>query len=130
MREEILDFLQSQNLGTFIVSREQPWSENGTPMYLKNLKKVYATQESTANEPLFLTLDALDIPSEVTTVTVYLACDSKQVPATLNDAVQVIKTAKNITTVTGVNRRQCDVSTSYENDVLVTEIAFQFTKLT
>lgn len=130
MREEILDYLQSQNLGSFIVTREQPWSENGLPLYLKNLKKVYAGEENITEEPLLTTLDALDIPTEVTTVTVYLACDAKQIPSNFNQAVQVIREARGITTVQAVNRRECNITKSYENDVLVTEIEFRFTKLT
>ena len=129
MREEILDYLQSQNLGTFIVSREQPWSENGVPLYIKNLKKIYASQDSVENVPLLSTLDGLDIPSEVTTVTVYLACDAKQTPPNLDQVIAGIRTAKNITTITGVNRRECNVVSSYNNDILVTELEFRFTKL-
>lgn len=129
MREEILDYLQSQNLGTVTVTREQPWSENGLPLYIKNLKKVYASEDSVEIVPLLATLDGLDIPSEVTSVTVYVACDAKQVPSNFSDVVQAIRTAKNITTIAGVNRRECDVTRSYENDVLVTELEFRFTKL-
>jgi hypothetical protein len=130
MRTEILNFLQSQSLGTFIVSREQPWSENGLPLYLKNLKRVYVSQASLDNVPLFPTLDGLDIPSEVTTVTVYLACDAKQTPPDLDQAINVVKQAKNISTIQGVNRRECSVTSTYDNDVLVTELEFRFTKLT
>lgn len=130
MRTEILDYLQSQNLGLFTVTREQPWSENDIPLYLKNLKKVYVSQDSVEIVPLFATLDGLDIPSEVTTVTVYLACDAKQTPPNLDQVITAVKTAKNITTITGVNRRECSVVSSYNNDLLVTELEFKFTKLT
>jgi len=130
MRTEILDYLQSQNLGLFTVTREQPWSENDVPLYLKNLKKVYVSQDSVEIVPLFATLDGLDIPSEVTTVTVYLACDAKQTPPNLDQVIAAVKTAKNITTITGVNRRECSVVSSYNNDLLITELEFKFTKLT
>ena len=130
MRTEILDYLQSQNLGTFTVSRELPWSENGVPMYLKNLKKVYADLEQVENTPLITALDGLTIPSEVTTVTVFLACDAKQTPPNLSQIVTEVKAAKDITTIPGVFRRECSISTTYENDVAVTELEFRFTKLT
>ena len=130
MRTEILDYLQSQNLGTITVSRELPWSENGVPMYLKNLKKVYAEVEQVENTPLVTALDGFFIPSEVTTVTVFIACDAKQTPPNLDQIIASIKTAKDITTIEGVNRRECSVSTNYENDVLVTQLDFRFTKLT
>lgn len=130
MRTELLDYLQSQNLGTFTVTREEPWDENGLPLYRKNLKKIYAGQEQMTVEPLLATLDGLDIPSEVTTVTVYFACDAKQPPSNLRDVVLAVREAKNITTVSAVNRRECDVTSTYENDTIVTELQFRFTKLT
>jgi len=128
MRTEILDYLQSQNLGTFTVTREQPWSENGVPLYIKNLKKVYASSESIESVPLITTFDGLDIPSEVTTVTVYLACDAKQSPPNLDQVITEVKAAKNISTVSA-NRRECTVLSSYENDVLLTELEFRFTNI-
>lgn len=130
MRTEILDYLQSQNLGTITVSREYPWSENGVPMYLKNLKKVYAEAEQVENTPLITALDGTYVPSEVTTVTVFIACDAKQTPPNLDQIIASIRTAKDITTIEGVFRRECSVSTSYENDVLVTQLDFRFTKIT
>lgn len=130
MRTEILDFLQSQNLGVFTVTREEPWDENGLPLYRKNLKKIYAGQEQMTVEPLLLTLDGMDIPSEVTTVTVYLACDAKQPPSNLRDVIMAVRTAKDITTISGVNRRECNVTSTYENDTIVTELEFRFTKIT
>jgi hypothetical protein len=99
-------------------------------LYLKNLKKVYVSQDSVEIVPLFATLDGLDIPSEVTTVTVYLACDAKQTPPNLDQVIAAVRTAKNITTISGVNRRECNVISSYDNDLLVTELEFKFTKLT
>lgn len=126
MREELLDYLQSQNLGVVTVTREHPWSENGLPLYQKNLRKVYASQESMTIEPMFLTLDNLDIPSEVTTVTVYLACDAKQPIANLRDIILAIRQAKNVTTIQGANRRECDVISNYEGDLIITEFEFRF----
>lgn len=128
MRAEILNYLQSQNLGVFTTTAELPWSENGLALYLKNLKKVYVDQEVVETEPLLTTLDALDISSEVTSVTVYLACDAKQPPANLDQVIEVIRTAKSVT-VSGVNRRVVEIATSYENDVLVKQLTFRFTKI-
>lgn len=129
MRAEILEFLQSQNLGVFTTTQELPWSENGQALYLKNLKKVYVDQEVVETEPLFATLDALDVTSEVTSVTVYLACDAKQTPPNLDQVITVIRGARNVT-VNGVNRRVVEVTTEYEDDVLVKSLEFRFTKLT
>ncbi len=129
MRTEILNYLQSQNLGVFTTTTEQPWVENGVPLYIKNLKKVYVGQDQVTVEPLVTTLDAIIVSSEVTSVTVYLACDAKQTPASLEQVISVIRDAKNITTISGVNRRDCIVNTEFVNDVLVNELEFRFTKI-
>lgn len=130
MRTEILDYLQAQQLGVFTVTREQPWSENGLALYIKNLKKIYAAEDQVENVPLITALNGLNIPSEVTTVTVYLACDAKQTPPNLDQVIAAVKTAKDITTIPGINRRECSIRTSYEADVLVVEFEFRFTKIT
>jgi hypothetical protein len=127
MRTEILNYLQSQNLGVFTTTSELPWSENGVPLYIKNLKKIYVDQEVVETSPIYTTLDALDLSSEVTSVTVYLACDAKQIPASLDQVISGIRTAKDVS-VDGVNRRSVEISTDYENDVLVKTVIFRFTK--
>jgi len=129
MRQELLTFLQRQNLGVFSATTELPWSENGLALYLKNLKKVYIDRDNVEVTPLLATLDAIKISTEVTTVSVYLACDAKTTPASLETAISQIRLGKDIDTIKGVNRRECDVTTSFENDVLITQLDFRFTKL-
>jgi hypothetical protein len=129
MRTEILNFLQSQNLGVFTTTNELPWVENGVPLYIKNLKKVYVSQDQVNVEPLVTTLDALIVSSEETSVTVYLACDAKQTPPNLDQVIQIIRQAKDVTTIDGVNRRDVVVNSTFEADVLVTELEFRFTKI-
>jgi hypothetical protein len=129
MRDEILNYLRSQNLGVITVTQELPWSENGQELYLKNLKKVYVDRDNVEVVPLVATLDAVKISTEVTTVSVYLGCDAKVLPPNLDQAIAVMRLAKDITTIDGVNRRDCDVTTSFEGDVLLTQLDFRFTKL-
>jgi hypothetical protein len=129
MREEILNYIRSQNLGVFTTTTELPWSENDIPLYIKNLKKVYVGQEQVELEPLVTTLNAINIHSEVSSVTVYLACDAKQTPPNLNDVVNAIRDAKDSVVIDGVRRRDCEISSEFQGDVLVTELEFRFTKL-
>ena len=128
MRTEILNYLQAQNLGVVTTSHELPWNESGLPLYLKNLRKVYVDRDQVEVTPLVTALDSVKIYTEVTSVTVYLGCDAKNIPPNLDQAISIMREAKNITTIAGVNRRDCSVSTSYENDILVTELVFSFTK--
>lgn len=129
MRQQILDYINSLSLGSYSVSNELPWSSSGTPLYLNNVKKIYVDRTQSTNDPLFGTLDGLTFNSEITSVKVYFASDAKLLPANYDTVVSTIKLGKDITTVTGFNRRECDVITSFENDLLVTEFEFRFTKL-
>lgn len=128
MRQEILDYVQTLNLGSYLVSSEIPWTDNEVPLYLKNLKKVYVDAEQASNEPFITALDGLNLNNEVTTVSIYFANDAKQLPANYSDVITELKTAKDITTVTGVQRRECAVSTAVEADMLVTTLEIRFTK--
>lgn len=129
MRDEILEFCQALNLGTVTVSSELPWTDNNVPLYLKNLKKVYVDIDNVTSEPFITTLNGLNISNEVTSVRIYFANDAKVLLPNYSEVVANLKEAKDITTITGVQRRDVVVSTSIENDVLVTELEFRFTKL-
>jgi hypothetical protein len=129
MRQQILDYINTLSLGSFSLSQELPWSSSGTPLYLSNIKKIYVDRNQFTNDPLLSTLDGLIINSEITSVKVYFASDAKLLPANYDTLVSNIKLAKDVSTIEGVNRRECDVLTTFENDTLVTEFEFRFTKL-
>jgi len=130
MRQEIIDYCQNLSLGGFIVSTELPFSDSGVALYLKNVKSIYVDIPQYATEAIIRTLDAISISDEVTTVRLYFSADAKSLPANYEDLVSDLRSAKDITTITGYNRREVDVETDYTQDVLVTELTFRFTKLT
>jgi hypothetical protein len=130
MREELLDYLQSENLGVFTVTRELPWDDNGVALYLKNLKKIYASPESQETVPIFQGMDGSEVSTDVTTVTVYFANDAKQTPPNLDEIITAIKAAKDIDTIDGIFRREVTTSKGFEADVLVNELEFRFSKIT
>ena len=130
MRSTVLSFLQTQNLGTFIVTTELPWDENGTELYLKNLKKIYVDVTQYSVEPIITTLNGVNITTDIHSVKVYFANDAKSLPPNYDEVVEVIRSAKNIDTTTGYHSREVDVSTKYELDKLVTEIELRYIKLT
>jgi hypothetical protein len=129
MRDEILEFVQTLNLGTVTVSSELPWTDNDVPLYLKNLKKVYVDIDQITSEPFITTLSGLNISNEVTSVRIYFANDAKVLLPNYSEVIANLREAKDITTIQGVQRRDVVVTTSIENDVLVTELEFRFTKL-
>lgn len=129
MRAEILDYCQGLNLGTVTVSQEYPWTDNGAPLYLKNLKKVYVDMDVVTTDPVITALNGLSLINETTSVRIYFANDAKVILPNYQDIVADLKTAKDATGIDGVQRREVQVTTSSESDVLVTEIEIRFTKL-
>lgn len=130
MRQEVIDYIQTLNLGTFIVSSEVPWDENGTPLYLKNLKKIYVGITEYTIDPVIITLGGVNITRDTAAVKVYLANDAKQMPPNYDDVVQQLISAKNINTTTGFNQRECSVQTEFNVDKLVTVVEIKFIKIT
>lgn len=129
MRDLILDYINGINLGGFLLSQELPWSESGTPLYIKNPKRIYVDIAEFSSEPLVVALNGLHISQEVITVRVYFSADAKQIPPNYEQTVQDLRGAKDITTISGPYRRECIVNTTYENDMLVSTLEFRFTKL-
>ena len=130
MRQSVIDYLQGLNLGSFTIANEVPWTETGIELYLKNLKKIYVDVDAFTTEPVITTFTGLNLNNESTVVRVYFANDAKQLPSNYDDVVASIRAAKDISSEVGYNRREADVSTSYESDRLVTEIELRYIKLT
>lgn len=130
MRTEILAYVQGLNLGTFTVSTELPYTESGQALYVKNPKRIYVDEEQIVSEPLIQALDGVIVVNQESTVTIFFSVDSKLVPANYEAVVTALKGAKDITTISGIFRRELDVSTGYEGDLLITELAIRLNKIT
>jgi hypothetical protein len=130
MRTDVIEYLQTQNFGTFIVSTELPFSESGVPLYIKNLKKVYVGVDQYIVEPIISTLSGVNITRDTVAVTVYLANDAKSLTPNYDEVVGLIRAAKDILPTAGFNSREVDVQTSFDADKLVTQIELRFIKLT
>lgn len=129
MRIEVLDYIGNLNLGGFILSQELPWEESGTPLFLKNLKKIYVDVVVYDTEPLIQTFSGLNINNETSTVRIYFSCDAKQLPANYDDVVNELKTVKDVSPEDGYQSRRVNVSTDIANDVLSTTVEVIFTKI-
>jgi hypothetical protein len=130
MRTELIEYLQGQNLGAFVLSQELPWSSSGEPLYTKNAKKIYVDKTQYSTDPLISTLDGLNITNTIFTVRLFFSNDAKQLPPSYDDLITTLRSAKDTSTITGVSRRDVVVSSAFEEDVLVTELEYRFTKLT
>lgn len=129
MRAEILTYLSNLKLTPFAVSQELPWDSQTQPLYLKNLKKIYLDSENIEESVAVPVMNGVNIQQETTTVRVYLATDAKNLPSQYDSTVDKIRASKDISTITGVNRRDCQITRTLQNDILLTEFEFQFSKL-
>lgn len=131
MRTDVIDYIQTLNLGTFIVSSELPFSESGVPLYIKNLKKIYVDVDQITVEPIITTLSGINITRDTTAVTVRFANDAKSIPPNYDEVVSNLRSAKDILATTGgFTGREAVVSTEFQADRLITEIELRFIKIT
>lgn len=130
MRTEILDYLKGLKFTNFNVSDELPYSTSGIAIYMKNLKRIYVDLEQVTNEPFIQLFGDYNVESEVHSVRLYFTTDAKQLPSDYNSVVSNIKLAKNVTTTESYFRREVNSLTTFDNDIMITEFEFRFTKLT
>ena len=129
MRQEVLDYIQTLGNGSFNVSNELPWQESGTPLYIKNLKKIYVDVDQYETTPLVQTLNGLVLSQETTTVRVFFANDAKNLPPDYSDVVAGLRTAKDINPELNFYRREVEVTTEVEADRLVTQLELRYITL-
>jgi len=130
MRSLILTYLEANKPSGFGVSQNLPFDQNGSALYLQNLKTLYVDNPSTEQEPLIDTLDDCSIVSETTIVNVYVVTDAKTLPSNYDAMVTAVKGVKTDTTITGYTEKRVNVSTSYANgDQLVTQFELRFTNI-
>lgn len=129
MRTEVIDYINTLPLGGFLLTQELPWTQDGAPLYLKNLKKIYVGVMERTQDTIVSTLNGLYISADINTVSIYFACDAKQLPSNYDTLIDDLSGVKGITTIDGVYRRDIEISTSMESDLLVTQLQVRFTKL-
>jgi hypothetical protein len=128
MRQAIIDGINSLALGSFAVSSELPWTASGQPLYEKNFRVFYVGEPQSTETTLFNTLDAGVFAKKETSVQVYVQVDAKQKPSNYDSLVTGVRTVKNTTDITGVVSRECDITSSFQADSLLTEFVFRFTE--
>jgi len=128
MRTAVLDYIRDINPGGFFVTDELPWNESGLALYLKNLKRVYVDVEQTETEDFLTSFSGLTIQNRLHNIRVFFATDAKTLPPNYEDFVTALRRVNDIA-VDGFHRRLVNISTTIENDVLVTELEYRFTKL-
>lgn len=135
MRSDVLAYYQTLKLGTYSVSEELPWSQNGTPLYLVNLRKIYVDADQIDQTVLLEHLNTLggsqirSQTSETRTVRAFFANDAKVLPANYDSVVESLTLARVQNYTAGYTQRNCQVTTEFQEDRLITTLEFTFTRI-
>jgi|TARA_B110000977_G_scaffold143597_1_gene182340 hypothetical protein len=129
MRSETLTYLKTQNLGSLSISNDLPFDDSGSPLYLKNVKKVYVDSDQVSSDPIIQTLGGVNISNEATSVSVYFTVDAKTLITNYDTIVSTIKGVKDNVNIDGVHTRSSEISTEYVDDLLVTSVIITLTKI-
>ena len=131
MRAQLLTAITSatSTLTQFAVSQELPWSQNGTPLYLKNMKKIYVDLERREESTLIPTLDGQDVFQNDLISSVYLAVDAKNPPSQTAQAVSLILGAKSNTGLVNFGM-ESDYNFEIQDDVLIYTFEFRMDTIT
>ena len=131
MRDELITYLKSQTatLKTVGISDELPWTKDGSPLYLKNFKRIYVDREQTAQESVLNTLDGGGVVNETTTVVAYLTVDAKNPLTNYDSIVDLMREARNQVNPAERLDRVVTVNKSFEADAQLTEFTFEFRRV-
>jgi hypothetical protein len=131
MRTELLSAITTaiSTVTQFAVSQELPWEQNGTPLFQKNLKKVYVDQTTQDQTTLIPTLNGGEVFQNDLITNVYVACDAKNPPSQLNLLITKILGAKDTTGVVNFGT-ESDYTFEKTEDVLIYTFEFRVNQAT
>jgi hypothetical protein len=129
MRQAVLDQIRRASPQGLGISNELPYQEGDTGLFVKNPKTIYVDSAEVDLIPLFDTLDGQNFNLEQSIVRIYFTTDAKKPIANYDQVLNQLRSLKNSIEYPGATRRETTVSTSYEGDLLVTELVYRLTKL-
>ena len=129
MRQVVYNYIKALSLKSVSVSNELPYSTSGTELYLKNKKTIYVDVAQSQQDPAIDALNGSGAVDETTTVSVYFVNDAKKLPTDYDTIVTQMKGARTATGTEGFIQKTCNVSSSYQEDAVVTELVFSFRKI-
>ena len=131
MRAELLTALTSatSTLTQFAVVQELPWEQNGTPLFRKNMKKIYVDRDRNEESTLFAVFNGPDVYEDVLICDVYLAVDAKNPPSQLDSVITKILGCKLTTNVINFGS-EADYTLDKDEDVLIYNFEFRMNTIT
>lgn len=131
MRDQLLKAIQAAMTPykQFGVSEELPWSQNGLPLYQKNLKRVYVDRSRVEQTTLIPVLDGVDVFQNDLICEVFLAVDAKNPPSQLDSVISAILGTKNSTGIVNFGT-ESDYTVDNSEDVLIYTFEFRLNQAT
>jgi hypothetical protein len=129
MRSVIYNYIKALGLKSVSLSNELPYQANGQDLYLKNKKTIYVDVAQSNQDAVTDTFGSAGTVNETTTVSVYFVNDAKKILPDYDNIVTQIKGARTATGTEGYIQKLCQVTVSYDEDAMVTELGFSFRKL-
>ena len=126
MRAELLTYLTTNLTGTIKPSQELPFQEGNNALYFKNMRRVYLDEPYTEVDRLYGTLSGCNVNQKITYVRAFLAVDAKNRNADLDQALVTMDSAKDVTTINTVHRREFDYIVTVEDDRVLYEFEYRF----
>lgn len=131
MRTQLLSAITTatSTLTQFAVSQELPWSQNGTPLFRKNLKKIYVDRSIQEQTTLIPTVNGGDVYQNDLITKVYVAMDAKNTPSQLDSLITQILSAKDSTGVINFGT-ESDYTIDKDEDVIIYTFEFRVNQAT
>ena len=131
MRTQLLSAITTaiSTVTQFATSTELPWLQNGTPLFRKNLKKVYVDQSYQEQSTIIPTLNGGEVFQNDLITNVYVACDAKNPPSQLDLLVSKILSAKDSTGVVNFGT-ESDYTFDKDEDVIIYTFEFRVNQAT
>jgi len=128
IRDDILSNVTTQLNSTSVgVSTELPWNSGGTPLYNKNKKKFYLSEESQDIITLQPTIDETDVFQKEVTMIGYISVDAKTQPSDIDQVVARVINSR--LSIADNYIRECNMTTNIDNDLINYEFNFRFVNL-
>jgi hypothetical protein len=130
MRDTVIELIQDTDTGVFTLSQELPYEVDGMMLYEKNAKKIYVDLAQILETSAIPTLDNNSILNQTTTINVYFSCEASRLPS-YDEVITNLKMLKDAAEIRalGYHSRTVEVTTAYVDNLLVTTLQYQFTKL-
>jgi hypothetical protein len=127
MREQLINLIKALRNVSLTVTQELPFSNSGTPLYLKNSKVIYVDNPRIDMVTLIPVLNGDDLIAEQTRISLYFSQDAKKPLKDYLDMIVDLRLLKD--QFIEYYKKECTSTISYDNDLMITTVEYTFTQI-